>query len=84
MRDQPLLSLLTFLPLVGAAIILSIRGDKALVDRNARNVCGVAPVYVTLRLGTGSGPGELVRYGQGRIDPESGSVVSYAAVAFAD
>jgi len=50
-------------------------------DRNARHVCGTAPVYVTLRLG--EGPGELLRYSQGRIHPESGSVVSYAAVGFA-
>lgn len=49
-------------------------------DGNARNVCGVAPVYVALRLGEGSG--ELLRYGQGRIHPESGSVVSFAALAF--
>jgi len=32
----PLLSLLTFLPLLGAAIILSVRGDEAVVARNAR------------------------------------------------
>ncbi len=32
----PLLSLLTFLPLVGAAIILFVRGDEAVVARNAR------------------------------------------------
>ena len=32
----PLLSLLTFLPLVGAAIIMSVRGDDAVVARNAR------------------------------------------------
>lgn len=50
-------------------------------DGNARNVCGAAPVYVTLRLGDGTG--ELLRYGQGRIDPGSGSVVSFAALAFA-
>jgi predicted class III extradiol MEMO1 family dioxygenase len=49
-------------------------------DGNARNVCGLAPVYLTLRLGEGTG--ELLRYGQGRIHPESGSVVSFAAVAF--
>jgi len=52
------------------------------LDRNARHICGVAPVYVTLRLGRGSG--ELLRYGQGRIHPETGSVVSYAAVSFAE
>lgn len=48
-------------------------------DGNARNVCGVAPIYLTLRLA--GGPGRLLRYGLGRIDPESGSVVSFAAVA---
>jgi NADH-quinone oxidoreductase subunit M len=32
----PLLSLLTFLPLVGVAIILSVRGDEASVANNAR------------------------------------------------
>jgi len=50
-------------------------------DKNARNVCGVAPIYTALRLG--EGPGDLLKYGQGRIHPESGSVVSFAAVAFA-
>ena len=49
-------------------------------DGDARHVCGTAPIYLTLRLG--ETPGELLRYGQGRIHPESGSVVSYAAVAF--
>ncbi len=34
----PILSLVTFLPLVGALIILTIRGDEAIVARNARNV----------------------------------------------
>jgi NADH-quinone oxidoreductase subunit M len=36
--DWPLLSLVTFLPLVGAAIILFTRGSPELVARNARNV----------------------------------------------
>ncbi len=49
-------------------------------DGNARNICGVAPIYVTLRLGEGAG--RLLRYGQGRIDPETGSVVSYVAASF--
>jgi NADH-quinone oxidoreductase subunit M len=34
----PLLSLVTFLPLIGAAFILMTRGDEALVARNARNI----------------------------------------------
>jgi NADH-quinone oxidoreductase subunit M len=34
----PLLSLVTFLPLVGSGFILITRGDEALVARNARNI----------------------------------------------
>ncbi|MBC6404289.1 MAG: NADH-quinone oxidoreductase subunit M [Rhodospirillales bacterium] len=34
----PVLSIVTFLPLVGAFLILSIRGEEATVARNARNV----------------------------------------------
>jgi NADH-quinone oxidoreductase subunit M len=34
----PLLSLVTFLPLVGAAFILTSRGEEAVVARNARNI----------------------------------------------
>ena len=36
MTDLPILSLVTFLPLVGALSILTIRGDAAVVARNAR------------------------------------------------
>ena len=36
MSDFPILSLVTFLPLVGALFILLIRGDEAVVARNAR------------------------------------------------
>ncbi|MFV0332921.1 MAG: proton-conducting transporter membrane subunit, partial [Tropicimonas sp.] len=38
MSDWPLLSLVTFLPLVGAAFILLIRGDAAVVAQNSRSV----------------------------------------------
>ena len=38
MSDWPLLSLVTFLPLVGAAFILLIRGEAAIVAQNARAV----------------------------------------------
>jgi NADH-quinone oxidoreductase subunit M len=38
MQGWPLLSLTTFVPLIGAAFILMIRGDKGIVARNARNV----------------------------------------------
>jgi NADH-quinone oxidoreductase subunit M len=37
-NNWPLLSLVTFLPLVGALFVLSIRGEAAIVARNARNV----------------------------------------------
>ena len=37
MSDWPILSLVTFLPLVGAAFILIIRGDEDVVARNARS-----------------------------------------------
>ena len=36
MLDFPILSLLTFLPLIGALFVLLIRGDKEVSDRNAR------------------------------------------------
>jgi NADH-quinone oxidoreductase subunit M len=38
MTNLPILSLVTFLPLVGAAFIATIRGEPAVVARNARNV----------------------------------------------
>ncbi len=38
MSDWPILSLVTFLPLVGTAFILGIRGETELVARNARYV----------------------------------------------
>ena len=36
MSHWPLLTLVTFLPLVGAALILMARGDEAVVARNSR------------------------------------------------
>jgi NADH-quinone oxidoreductase subunit M len=38
MTHWPLLSLVTFLPLVGVAFIMLARGDDAIVARNARNI----------------------------------------------
>ena len=38
MNNFPILSLLTFLPLIGGIFILSIRGDDKVVSRNARQV----------------------------------------------
>jgi NADH-quinone oxidoreductase subunit M len=51
MTDWPLLSLTTFLPLVGALFILAIRGEPLVVARNARNVAlltSVATFIVSL------------------------------------
>lgn len=38
MIDFPLLSIMTFLPLIGAALILFIRGDDKMVEQNARHM----------------------------------------------
>jgi NADH-quinone oxidoreductase subunit M len=38
MIDWPILSIVTFLPLVGVALILLIRGDDAIAQRNIRNI----------------------------------------------
>ncbi len=38
MSHWPLLSLVTFLPLVGVGFIMTARGDEAVVARNARNI----------------------------------------------
>lgn len=38
MTDWPILSAITFLPLLGAAFILVIRGDEATIARNSRHV----------------------------------------------
>jgi NADH-quinone oxidoreductase subunit M len=44
----PLLSLVTFLPLVGAAVIMSARGDPEIVARNARNIALSTSIIVFL------------------------------------
>ena len=38
MSHWPLLSLVTFLPLVGVGFIMTSRGEDAIVARNARNI----------------------------------------------
>ncbi len=51
MTDWPLLTITTFLPLVGALFILGIRGEAEVVARNARNVAlltSVATLLVSL------------------------------------
>jgi NADH-quinone oxidoreductase subunit M len=48
MTDWPLLSITTFLPLLGAAFILSIQGEPQVVARNARNVALLTSVATFL------------------------------------
>src|SRR5579872_5322759 len=48
MNHWPLLSLVTFLPLVGAGFIMTARGDEAVVARNARNIALSTSVIVFL------------------------------------
>jgi NADH-quinone oxidoreductase subunit M len=48
MRDLPILSLITFLPLIGAALILSVKGEAAVVARNVRNIALWTSVIVFL------------------------------------
>jgi len=48
MIDWPLLSITTFLPLLGAAFILSIQGEPQVVARNARNVALLTSVATFL------------------------------------
>lgn len=46
MVDLPILSLLTFLPLLGMLFILMIRGDEATVEKNAKNTALFTSVFV--------------------------------------
>src|SRR5580698_7234036 len=48
MSHWPLLSLVTFLPLVGAGFIMTTRGDAETVARNARNIALSTSVIVFL------------------------------------
>lgn len=45
MIDFPILSLVTFLPLIGALFILTIRGEEAVVARNSRHVALYTSVF---------------------------------------
>lgn len=59
MTDLPLLSIVTFLPLVGAAFVLFVRGSEKSVARNARNVAlltSVATFLISLGLWDGFNP----------------------------
>ena len=45
MIDFPVLSLITFLPLLGTLFILCVNGDEAVVARNARNTALVTSLF---------------------------------------
>jgi AmmeMemoRadiSam system protein B len=49
-------------------------------DLGSRRVCGLGPIYTMLRLLSGA-RGERLHYEQ-HVDPEEGSIVSHAALAF--
>jgi MEMO1 family protein len=52
-------------------------------ERDARNVCGAAPVWALLATIAGRGwRGTLLRHDDWEIDPDTGSWVSFAAVAY--
>src|SRR5215470_13269340 len=48
MSDFPILSLTTFLPLIGAALIFFTRGDEALVTKSARMIALITSLIVFL------------------------------------
>lgn len=48
MPSWPVLSLVTFLPLIGSGVIFTIRGEETLVTRNARNVALLTSVVTFL------------------------------------
>lgn len=50
-------------------------------DLDSRRVCGLGPIYALLRVLPQGTTGKLVHYEQ-TIDPEEGSIVSHAAMAF--
>jgi NADH-quinone oxidoreductase subunit M len=59
MTDWPLLTITTFLPLLGALFVLSIRGEAEMVARNARNVAlltSLATFLVSLLVWQGFDP----------------------------
>ena len=49
MTDWPILSTVTFLPLVGAVLILLIRDDSEAARRNIRSIALITTALVALR-----------------------------------
>ena len=53
MSSWPILSLVTFLPLVGALFCLVVNGPKEAVDRNCRSAALVHPALAIVRASIG-------------------------------
>jgi len=53
--------------------------DSVRADRDARRICGIAPIYHTLHLVAGA-RGDVVAYDQCPADEDGGSLVSIAGV----
>jgi len=55
--------------------------DHVRDDLDTRRVCGLGPIYTALRVLPETTHGELLHYAQ-CVDPEEGSIVSHASLAF--
>jgi AmmeMemoRadiSam system protein B len=72
-----------------ASLALATAGDSSgfwrqvTGDLETRRVCGLSPIYALLQTKTAGGSARVLHYEQ-TIDPEEGSIVSHAAVAFHD
>jgi AmmeMemoRadiSam system protein B len=53
-------------------------------ENNQRNVCGVPPIYMTLRMLNGNAPGEMTGYDRCPADAQNTSFVSVCGVVFRD
>ena len=53
MTGWPILSLITFLPLVGAFFCLIVNGPKEAVERNCRSIALVTTVFGFISFGNG-------------------------------
>jgi AmmeMemoRadiSam system protein B len=73
-------------PLLDAAARCDARGwfEALAAEGDRRSVCGASPTWTLLAALAGSGlSGTLLRHDEWEIDPETGSHVSFAAMAFA-
>jgi len=80
MTDWPLLSIITFLPMVGVAFILMIRGDEKTVANNARNVAlltACATFVMSLFLWFGFENGTAAFQFQEKVEWMPGTGISY-------